>query len=416
MTVLIAGGGIAGLTMGLTLHSIGIPFRIFERVNTLKPLGVGINLQPPAVRELFDLGLEQMLDGVGIKTRDYGFYTRTGVEIWTEPRGEFAGYNWPQYSVHRGQLQMCFVNEVVARCGAEAISFGSVIEGYTAKSDGVDLHFRTAQGEEVVQGEMLVGADGIHSAVRGQMYPLEGPPVWGGGIMWRGTTISEPFLSGASMILAGNNSQRFVSYPISGRDPETGQVLVNWIAEKTVDPKTEIENEDWNRRVDQSRFLSDFEDWDFGWINVPDLIRGADAVFEYPMVDLEPVEQWTDGAVTLIGDAAHATYPVGSSGASQAILDARILGAAILEHGTGHSAARQYEDIVRPMANAVTRANRGKGGPDAIMQMAEDRCAGDFSKLDQALPMFVRKAHADNFKRLARLTVEDTNGQPPIIR
>ena len=233
--------------------------------------------------------------------------------------------------------------------------------------------------------------------------------------MWRGTTMAKPFLSGKSMILAGNDHQRFVSYPISKPDAETGLSQINWIAEQRVDPSTHFEKEDWNRQVGIERFASAFSDWDFGWINVPDLVANADAVFEYPMVDREPVEAWTDGLATLIGDAAHATHPVGSSGASQAILDARILGAEIKHVGTNHSSAAAYEQKVRPVANRVTLANRGNGGPDQIMQMAEDRCGGDFAKLAALLPVSERKEHADRFKKLAGISVEQTNGQQPII-
>ena len=184
MKVLIAGAGIAGLTMGLTLHQIGVPFRIFEKVKAPKPLGVGINLQPPAVRELHDLGLAEMLDEIGVRTRDYGFYTRTGIEIWTEPRGRFAGYDWPQVSVHRGQLQMRLLKEVVARSGVDAIVFGAEIEGYRNTDETIRLRVRTGDRADEIEGTMLIGADGIHSAVRAQMYPEAGPPVWSGAIMW----------------------------------------------------------------------------------------------------------------------------------------------------------------------------------------------------------------------------------------
>lgn len=415
MTILIAGGGIAGLTMGLTLHQIGLPFHIFESVRTPKPLGVGINLQPTAVRELMELGLGLMLDEIGIRTQDYGFYTKTGVEIWTEPRGLEAGYLWPQYSIHRGRLQMALYNEVIARCGAECISAGCRIAGYENVNAGVAVTLDTDQGQRRVEGAMLIGADGIHSNVRAQMYPNEGPAVWGGAIMWRGTTRARPFLSGASMVLAGHDTQRFVSYPITGTDEESGLATMNWIAEKTVDPSLDIAKEDWNKEVGIDMFIADFEDWDFSWLDVPSLIRGSEKIYEYPMVDREPVACWTDGFATLIGDAAHATYPVGSSGASQAILDARILAAAIVEHGVGTDAALSYEAQVRPMANRVNLANRGNGGPDAIMQMAEDRCGGDFSRLDTALPYEKRAAHALAFKKLAGLSVEGTNARPSII-
>ncbi|MEO9517607.1 MAG: flavin-dependent oxidoreductase [Paracoccaceae bacterium] len=415
MTILIAGGGIAGLAMGLTLHQVGIPFRIFERVNSPKPLGVGINLQPTAVRELIELGLSDLLDGIGIRTQDYGFYTKSGVEIWTEPRGLDAGYRWPQYSVHRGQLQMMLLDTLRARAGRDCVVFGCSLQRYQATQDGVEVTFQTPTGKEIVSGKFLIGADGIHSAVRAQMYPDEGPPVWGGAIMWRGTTLAKPFLSGGSMILAGNDTQRFVSYPISTVDMETGHATINWIAEKSVDPTSDVSKEDWNRDVGTDQFLDDFKGWVFDWLDVPKLIGGAETVYEYPMVDREPVECWTDTCATLIGDAAHATYPVGSSGVSQAILDARILGAKLQLLGFGLDAAVAYEDIVRPMANRVTLANRGNGGPDAIMQMAEDRCRGDFSKLDALFPYAERAAHALSFKKLAGLEAKDINNRAPII-
>lgn len=290
MTVIIAGGGIAGLTMGLTLHQIGIPFLILESVNAPKPLGVGINLQPPAIRELHALGLEAMLGDVGVQTQDYGFYSKTGVEIWTEPRGRHAGYHWPQYSVHRGRLQMALLDALKDRCGDACISFGCRVESYRSDGGNVGVTCQTPDGATEFTGRMLIGADGVHSAVRAQMYPNAGPPVWGGAIMWRGTSRAKPFLSGKSMILAGNDTQRFVAYPISEPDSATGLATINWIAERTVDPDSHVEKEDWNRQISAARFADDFADWSFGWINIPDLIATATAVFEYPMVDLEPVD------------------------------------------------------------------------------------------------------------------------------
>jgi 2-polyprenyl-6-methoxyphenol hydroxylase-like FAD-dependent oxidoreductase len=401
--------------MGLTLHQIGVPFHIHETVQSLRPLGVGINLQPPAVRELYALGLEDILETVGVQTRDYGFYTRTGLEIWTEPRGRHAGHNWPQYSVHRGRLQVALLDTLIKRCGPECISLGSRLRSYTTTGDTVTATLSTGGTVQEVAGKLLIGADGIHSAVRAQMYPNEGPPIWGGAIMWRGTTRAQPFLSGQSMILAGNDHIRFVAYPISAADEQGGDATINWIAERRVDPSSSVETADWNKKVRSDQFSANFADWAFDWISVPDLIARADAIFEYPMVDRDPVDCWTDGRATLIGDAAHATYPVGSSGASQAILDARLLGAAIKRHGASERAARAYEADVRPRANRITLANRSGGGPDAIMQIAEDRCAGDFSVLDRVLPMAERAEHAAAFKRLAGIGPQETNAGPSLI-
>ncbi|MEM9968276.1 MAG: flavin-dependent oxidoreductase [Pseudomonadota bacterium] len=415
MKVLIAGGGIAGLIMGLTLHQLGIPFHLYERVKTAKPLGVGVNLQPTAVRELFSLGLAKTLAKIGVETRDYGFYTRSGVEIWTEPRGRDAGYNWPQFSVHRGKLQMALIRAVQEHCGMSSISFGCKALGFKQTDGDVTLHFETERGRQAATGDFLIAADGIHSALRAQMVPNEGPPIWNGAVMWRGTTVAKPFLSDASMILAGNDSERFVAYPISNPDPLTGDAVINWIAEKTVPLETDVDKGNWNKAVSIDRFRATFANWDFGWINVPALIAHASRVYEYPMVDRDPLSTWTKGRVTLIGDAAHATYPVGSSGASQAILDARHLGAALKKHTDPHAAAVDYEARVRPIANKVIIANRTSGGPDAIMQIAEDRCDGDFTQLDTLLPYEERAAHAEAFKKIAGISVAATNTESPII-
>lgn len=414
MTVIIAGAGIAGLTLGLTLQQIGVRFRIYEAAATLAPLGVGINLQPNAVRELFALGLEAELDRVGIRTRDYGFYTRTGREIWTEPRGLAAGYRWPQFSVHRGRLQMALHAALVERAGPGCVVTGARATGFENTAGGAVLTVATAAGPLAVPGSVVIGADGIHSAIRRQMRPAEGPPVWGGAVLWRATTEAAPFKSGASMILAGHDTQRIVAYPIGPADPATGRATINWIAERTVDPAAGWRREDWNRQADIAEFLPYFEDWRFDWLDVPALIRGAGRVFEYPMVDRDPIERWTDGRVTLIGDAAHPTYPVGSNGASQAVVDARIVGAQFLAHGVGPDALHAYEAMVRPPTERVTLANRGSG-PDAIMQLVEDRCGGVFEHIDDVVPRAELAAHAEKYKRLAGFAIDELNDRPDLI-
>ncbi|MGZ2259865.1 flavin-dependent oxidoreductase [Roseobacter sp. A03A-229] len=410
MTVLIAGAGIAGLTLGLTLQQIGVPFCIYEAVRALKPMGVGINLQPNAVRELYDLGLADDLAEIGVSTQSVGFYSKTGGEIWTEPRGTAAGYHWPQVSIHRGRLQMLLYETLRARAGESCVMTGHRATGFS----GTELTLEGPSGTTPVDGTVIIGADGIHSALRGQMYPREGPPVWSGAILWRGTTRAKPFLSGADMVLAGHDNQRIVAYPITRADPTTGNAVINWIAERRVDPSEGWRKEDWNRAADLADFLPAFEDWVFDWLDVPALIRGAEAVFEYPMVDRDPVDRWRDGVVTLMGDAAHPTYPVGSNGASQAIVDARTLGACLLAHGVTADALEAYERSVRPRTTAVTLANRGSG-PDAILQLVEDRCGGVFDSIEDVIPREELAAHSAKYKRLAGFDVGALNAQPPLI-
>ena len=228
----------------------------------MHPLGVGINLQPSAVRELFALGLEARLGEIGVPTRDYGFYTKKGLHIWTEPRGKHLGYHWPQYSVHRGQLHMMLYDEVLRRCGGDAVQSGWRVTGFENEPDAAVMHLQGRDGTtRVERGSVLIGADGIHSAVRAQMVPEEGPPSWGGSILWRGTTQAEPFLTGASMMLIGHQSRRFVSYPISPRDPETGKATINWICERSFDPKTGFRKEDYARDADPADLLPHFEEF-----------------------------------------------------------------------------------------------------------------------------------------------------------
>jgi 5-methylphenazine-1-carboxylate 1-monooxygenase len=411
MTILIAGGGIAGLVMGLTLHQLGLSFRIYEKVADPKPLGVGINLQPNAVRELIDLDLEAHLDAIGIRTRQYGFYTKSGREIWVEPRGRAAGYSWPQFSVHRGKLQMMLLEELRKRAGADAVVTGSAVTDFETSDQGATLILSDGRR---ASGEVAIAADGIRSAIRRQMVPDEGDPIWNGAIMWRGTSPGRHFLGGNAMFLAGHDSQRFVAYPLTLEDPATGLAEINWIAELRVDPSRALAKGDWNRPADKADFLPAFEGWDFGWVDCPGLIRASGAVYEYPMVDREPLPSWTTGSVTLMGDAAHATYPVGSNGASQAVIDARKLGAALRQHGVNRAALLAYESEMRPRAEGILRANRGKG-PDAVMQMVEDRCSGVFDDIEQVIPRAELAAHAEHYKRLSGFSVDVLNAQPPII-
>ncbi len=415
MTILIAGGGIAGLAVALTCHQIGLPVRVFESVREIKPLGVGINLQPSAVRELFELGFEQGLEDIGVRTRDYGMYSKMGLEIWTEPRGLWAGYRWPQYSVHRGLLHMMLFRALVERAGAGAIETGWTATGFDNKGDEAILHLVSASGEKRAErGAIVIGADGIHSALRAQIAPNEGPPIWAGAVLWRGTTRAKPFKSGASMVMVGHSRRRFVSYPISKIDAATGLATINWIANLAYPPDAHWNKEDWNRRANLGDFLPHYADWTFDWLNVPELILGASEVLEYPMVDRDPLERWTHGRMSLAGDAAHAAYPVGSNGAGQAIVDARKLGRAFLDHGVTPAALDAYEAEMRPATTKVVLTNR-TAGPDAILDVIEERCGGEFDKIEDVIPHEELADHAARYKAIAGFAVDALNAAPAII-
>lgn len=420
--LIVAGAGIAGLTLALTCHQIGVPVKVYESVRELRPLGVGINLQPNAVRELIELGLGDSLNTIGIEATEWALVGRNGNDVWSEPRGVSAGYRWPQYSVHRGKLQMLLYEAVVDRLGADAVETASRVVSYENRTDGagvdVQVERRNADGEttatDTVTGRLLVAADGLHSAVRQQMHPDQGPPHWDGAVLWRGTAMGAPIRAGACFTLVGNMDQRFVHYPISNPDPETGLQLQNWIAELTFDPSQGWTESSWNREVDIDVFLPAFEDWNFEWLDIPAMIRSAEQVWEFPMVDRDPVDRWVDGSVGLIGDAAHVMYPVGSNGASQAIVDARILGAAFISHGTTEQALASFEDNLLEDMSALVLRNRG-AGPIGILGEVDERCGGVFDNIDDVIPRAEVEAFMANYKAAAGFAIETLNASPPII-
>jgi len=414
--VLIAGGGIGGLSLALTLHQLGVPCRLFEAVPALQPLGVGINLQPNAVRELHELGIgNDLLDRIGIQAREWALVGRNGNEVYAEPRGLRAGYRWPQYSVHRGELQMLLYRTVLERLGSDAIELGQRVAGYRNGTHGVTALVESRDGQRSeVEGRLLIAADGLHSAVRAQMHPQQPPIQWGGAIMWRGTTPGVPVRSGASFVGVGSLRHRVVLYPISPPDPATGLATINWIAEITVDNAEGWTQGDWNRRVELKDFAHHFDGWDFGWLDVPSMLRGAKEVFEYPMIDRDPVPTWVDGHVALLGDAAHVMYPVGSNGASQAIVDARVLGASMLSHGVTPAALRAYDERLCADISALVLRNRG-AGPFGLLGLVDERCGGVFDDIEQVIPAAEREAYMARYKAAAGFAIETLNAAPSTI-
>lgn len=413
--ILIAGGGIVGLTLALSAHSLGLKVRLFEQVDKPCPLGVGINLQPQAVREMVEMGLGEALDAIGLPTQEVAYFSKRGHKIWDEPRGTWAGYNWPQYSVHRGEYQMLLLRAAQSRLPAGSIETGWSATGYSPEGDKVTLHLQNRAGNTRTEsGSLLIGCDGIHSAIRAQMHPEDGPPVWGGAVLWRGTSRAVPFLSGASMAMAGHEWQKFVTYPISKPDPVTGETVINWIAELKYEPNRAWNKEDYNRPGELADFLPAFEDWQFPWLDIPALIRKADKVFEFPMVDRNPLPFWRDGRVTLAGDAAHAMYPIGSNGSSQGIIDARVLVRALRDHGLNEQALAEYEVERRPITTRIVLANRSNG-PDQVMELVEQRCDGAFDDVREVLTEAELHDTANAYKALVGTDVDALNARPSIL-
>jgi 2-polyprenyl-6-methoxyphenol hydroxylase-like FAD-dependent oxidoreductase len=382
--VAIAGGGIGGLAAALFLHGRGIEVDVYESVAEIHELGVGINLQPHAVRELERIGLRAELEAAGNSCDEWAMFNRFGQEIWREPRGRAAGHAWPQISVHRGRLQGILLAAARARLGAARIHTDHHLLDFADGADGITARFATGEGRGpivAVTADALIGADGIHSTVRRILYPAEGDPVFAGMLLWRGMTRTKSIFGGHTMSFAGYREQKFISYPITGPDADGCQML-NWIAEIHADKM--LRREDWNRHGQLEEFLPAYEDWKFPWADIPQIIRDADRVYEYPMIDRDPLPRWTFGRVTLLGDAAHAMYPIGANGASQAIRDGAALADALAESGSAAEGLQRYEAARRETTNQIVISNR-QLGPEQVMQIAHERAPNGFEHIEDVI-------------------------------
>lgn len=417
MTVLIAGAGIGGLTLALSLHQIGVPCRVFESVARLAPLGVGINTLPHAVRELTELGLADRLAETAIETAELAYFSKHGRKVWLEPRGRAAGYRWPQFSIHRGTLQMLLLAAVRERLGEAAVLTAQHLADWQETATGVRARFVDCAGALCGTHEraLLVPAGGIHSTARARFYPDEGPSVWNGAILWRGITHGAPFLSGRTMALAGHEAQKFVCHPISRAALDRGEAVINWIAELKFRPDDQWRREDWNRPGRKEEFLPRFADWQFDWLDVPKVIAAAEYCYEYPMVDRDPLPRWTFGRVTLLGDAAHPMYPIGSNGASQAILDARVLTREIRARGATEAVLQGYGAERRLATAAIVAANRGNG-PDQVLELVEQRAPEGSERVEDVLSEAELAEAAAAYPRVAGFDKETLNARASIVR
>jgi 2-polyprenyl-6-methoxyphenol hydroxylase-like FAD-dependent oxidoreductase len=404
MKALIAGAGIGGLTTALFLHKAGIEAEIFERADEVRELGVGINMLPHAVKELAGLGLMADLDAEGIRTRELIYANRFGQVVWQELRGVDAGYEVPQISIHRGKLLGVIHRAAVDRLGAGAVHTGSRVTGFNQDRDGVTIEFERSDGSRgKAEGDLLIGADGIHSAVRAVLHPEEGPSIWSGIMLWRGTTEWPVWLDGRTMAIAGGNFAKFVYYPIKADPARPGTRLTNWaVMARTGEHGTPpLRPEDWNRSglIDEvlpfvrDRFRLDF-------VDPAELIAATETIYEYPNCDREPLAQWSFGRVTLLGDAAHPMYPVGSNGASQAILDAACLAARLSSGASIEDALAAYDVERRPATAAIVLANR-KGGPEGIIDMIEARAPEGFEDIEAVASREEREAVVRGYASLA---------------
>jgi 5-methylphenazine-1-carboxylate 1-monooxygenase len=415
MHVLIVGGGIGGLATALSLHDVGISCTVFEQVRELRELGVGINTLPHAIKELAALGLLPELDRAGIRTRELIYANRFGQVVWRELRGTDAGFDTPQFSIHRGKLHGVLLQAVRARLGDGAVQSGCRLMSFDEHADRVVARFERRDAGETfdVEGDMLIGADGIHSTVRSTFYPDEGAPVWNGMMLWRGAADWPVYIDGRTMVISGGMGQKFVYYPIHA-DPATPQRrLTNWAVMARIGDGTGVppRREDWNREghLDEVEpFVRDRFKLDF--VDPLALIRASGTFYEYPMCDRDPLPRWSFGRATLLGDAAHPMYPVGSNGASQAVLDARAL-ARHLTSGAGVvDALSAYDAERRPMTADIVLNNR-KGGPERVIDVLEERAPDGFTDIDAVASHEEREAIVRGYASMSGFAREQVNAR-----
>jgi 5-methylphenazine-1-carboxylate 1-monooxygenase len=412
MGVLIAGGGIGGLTLALMLHRRGVEATVFEQASEIREVGVGINTLPHAIKELAILGLLPALDATAIRTKELTYINRFGQKVWQEKRGLDAGFDYPQFSVHRGRLQKTIHEAVLKELGPHAIRTGLKLAGFLQDEGGVTAHFvdsRFGASSETVRGEILVGADGIHSVVRRNFYPNEGAPNWQGAMLYRGAADWPQFLSGRSMYIAGGMGLKLALYPIApGSKP--GRLLTNWaIVARVADGQaTPPPKNSWSRIARPEDYMPYARRFVVPDVDVAGLVQATAAAWEYPMCDRDPLPHWSFGRVTLLGDAAHPMYPVGSNGAAQAILDARALADALEKAETPMRALHDYEDERLTKTAEIVRLNR-KGGPERVIDEVEKLAPAGFKHVDEVLGHAEREAIVKGYAGKAGFTLSQVN-------
>lgn len=413
MKVLIAGGGIGGLAAALSLHDVGIDAEVFEQAPEVRELGVGFNMLPHAIKELTALGLLPALDRAGIRTRELIYMNRQGQTVWQELRGMDAGYDTPQFSIHRGKLLGALYVAVLERLGPARIHMDRRLTGFEERGDRVFACFERRDGGEPVEvaGEALIGADGIHSKVRSVLYPDEGAPVWNGMMLWRGAAEWPVYRDGRTMVIAGGNAAKFVFYPIHADPAKPDMRLTNWAIMARIgdEAKPPPRREDWSRpgRLDEVLpFVSDR--FHIGFADPAALIEATGTFYEYPNCDRDPLPRWSFGRVTLLGDAAHPMYPNGSNGASQAILDARSLASQLTSCSSVAEALAAYDAERRPVTASIVLSNR-RGGPEGVIDVVEARAPDGFADIEKIASHAERKAIVRGYASLAGYAKEQVN-------
>lgn len=402
--IAIVGGGICGLSLALNLHRHGIACTVYERAPEIKELGVGITLLPHAMREFTALGLQGELLKVGIENRESAFFNRFGQLIYKEPRGKLGGYPYPEVGIHRGKLHRILYDAAIARLGKDAILTDHECVGVDQDDHGATIRFKDRAS---VTADAAIACDGINSALRKQFVP-DDKIAFAGINTWRGVTRRKPILDGRTYMRVGSIlTGKMVIYPIIDAIDGDGNQLINWMAEIKQDT---IGQNDWNKAGDLADFFDIYKDWKFDWLDVAQMIRDADQILEYPMVDKDPIPRWTFGRVTLAGDAAHPMYPRGSNGAAQGAIDARTLADCLKAEADPRDALTSYEAARREVTANIVRTNRAH--PPDFINIKVEELTGDkpFDNLDKYITQDELRTLSENYKKVAGFAVTDVSG------
>ena len=403
LDIAIIGAGPAGLATALRLHQKGFRPKIYEGVTELRPLGVGIDVKPYGTKEVTELGLLEEFRKISVEARESIFYTRYGQEIYAERCGKHMGYDHEQRFVHRGTFQMMLYDAVMERLGPEAVTLGARFKEFTQDDNGVTVSFEPTRE---IRADIMIGVDGIKSVVRKQLLPESTRSHYSGITLWRGVTLMKPFKSGGTILHIGDPKSQgsLIVYPIRDNEDVQGNTLVNWVVEQNGKPET---IEDWNQKVTPDEIAHRFDECELDFLDVGQMIRNAREVYLFPLIDHDPLPQWSFGRVTLLGDAAHAMYPRGGNGVCQALVDTRVIAEKLATVSDLEEAMRQYEEERRTIVNRIVVANRGEG-PEVVRRIVEERSGGKpFDDIEKILPLAEADAIFKEYHRLAGMKRPD---------